>query len=139
MGFGSGRKERKRLAKEEEARIESEEERKEEKEEKAYEARVKKLEEQTSKYLLTSSVEAYVGSVGKNLSDYDQKGVDEATYLGQDGLENAVLHCKKKMVKKGEDLGAEVIVKIMPSFPNSRWYYGVYMIGTALVPRRPKE
>jgi hypothetical protein len=98
----------------------------------------RKLEEHASKYLLTTSAEAYVGSVGKELSDFDLRSVDIA-YVGRGDLDEIVLEGKRRMIQKAQDLVAEVVVDL-----RNLWIYSpvrdfpTYMMGTALIPKIKK-
>jgi len=107
----------------------------------------RKLEEHASKYLLTTSAEAYVGSVGKELSDFDLRGVDIA-YMGGGNvgktrpgdLERTILECKRQMIQKAQDLVAEVVVDVRATISYHDWHYPpVYVMGTALIPKKEKN
>lgn len=112
-----------------------------------YIADLRKIEEVASKYLLTSSAEAYVSSLRKELSDYTLRSVD-AFYAWTSGslfphvhkssverLEIIILECKKQMIEKAKKLGAEVVVDIKPNaIENDQFIY--FMMGTALIPKK---
>jgi len=98
-----------------------------------------RLEEQASKYLLPTSAIVYVRSVGKKLSDFDQRNVC-ATYLERYDLEGSVLKCKKQMIKRGKALGAEVVVSVgLATFYHKSSYRPIDMWGTALIRKKKTE
>lgn len=112
-----------------------------------YTANLREIDNVASKYLLTSSAEAYVSSLRKELSDYTLKSVD-AFYAWTSGslfshvhkssaerLEIIILECKKQMIEKAKKLGAEVVVDIKPNaIENDQFIY--LMMGTALIPKK---
>jgi vacuolar-type H+-ATPase subunit I/STV1 len=139
MVFGSERRQRIR---EERERTEAQKKHEEERRQEEYEARLNVLKEQASKYLLTTSAEAYVGSIGKKLSDFDQRSID-AVYVGERDLEGTILKCKMMLLEQRVKLAAEIVVEIRPTISVSVYfsyheyhYQPVYMMGTALIPKK---
>ncbi|HAB50774.1 MAG TPA: hypothetical protein DCE80_01115 [Ignavibacteriales bacterium] len=138
------------IARQESERIETKR-RAEEKEASKYIANLRKTEKVASEYLLSCSVEAYLGSycTGKRrrLSDYAIRSVD-AFYAwtsvslfphvhktSVERLEIVVLECKKEMIRKAKKLGAEVVVDITTNvLENDQSIY--FMRGTALIVKR---
>lgn len=121
----------------------------EEKRASKYIANLRKINDVASKYLLTSSAEAYIRfcRAGKGPSYYTLRGVD-AFYAWSsmslfphihktpaERLEIIVLECKKEMIRKAKKLGAEVVVDIRPSaIENNQFFY--LMMGTALISKK---
>ena len=97
--------------------------------------------------MLTTSAEAYVSSVGKDLSGFDLRSVDGAfvggwervdgVYPGVRDLEETILECKRQMIKKAKEMGAEVVVDMKPTIAYHQFHFNpVYMVGTALIPKK---
>ena len=108
-----------------------------------YERAVSELELKVDKLILTVSASDYVQSVGKNLHDYELRHVSaegKKIYFdvnNENGMQERVyLPAAVGLAEKGTELGAEVIVDVRPS--HNTWYNcsDLYLVGTALIPKK---
>ena len=109
----------------------------------------KRLNRKAKTYVLTINASDYVDSIDKKLSDYNFRLV-EASETSEILFFMRVLHnvyrypyysAEANLTKKGEKLGAEVIVNVRSTISgktvkhNSNNQGLAYLIGTALIPK----
>ena len=97
----------------------------------------KSLEEIASKMLLTCSATDYTKNKEIVLEDYDLRKVS-ITYVDlKMSLQDVVSETESRLVKKAEELGAEVITDLRMSLTNQQCNGIIaYLIGTALIPKK---
>ena len=117
----------------------------EEERKKNYEYRrvISELELIVDKFILTVSASDYVQSIGKNLQNYELRHIsakDKNVYFDikneNDIQEEVYLPAAVGLAEKGTEIGAEVIVDVRPSHHVWHSDSDLYLIGTALIPKK---
>ncbi len=126
-------REERRKAREEKQRLEEQERLEKEK----YEQSLKELEEKASDYVLTISASDYVNRSGTELLDYNFKSVyAKSGYCEVSEGDEIYKSALVQIVEQGLELGAEKIVDVRPSHYAYYTSSSLFLIGTALIPKK---
>ena len=90
-------------------------------------------------FLLTISSHDYADLVSKSLSDFEFKGVYASHFQRKyQSLDGTVLKCQGKLIEKAQNFVATVVVNVIPSLVvlADEDIKGIYMMGTALIPKK---